>query len=323
MVNNGLQLSTHVEFAVIFIVSLMAIATYVEIKERVKFLDLDLLKEHLLLEHSLFTNKLVAHRGFHYNTDNTRRPLENSVRACEQAWVAQVRYCECDVRLTKDGVLVLSHDPDMQRLANDNSKIEESTFAQLSAITLIDGSTISSLAEVLAVASRFGDYAMLLIELKGKNTQVASALATFLEKESETIGKHIRVVMSFSLNLMDAFAQNIDRQKHKTISLMLLTVSASRLNKDEGTVALDFYSHQNTRTIVKNHSLDGIYVEFENSFFLGYDLAYLSRDMLVGVWFEANPSDLTTTTDQRASTIRKLVDKGVHFINTDFPDNFF
>ena len=51
---------------------------------------------------------LVAHRGFHSPLDRSdRRPLENSLAAYEAAWANGISLCECDVMLTRDGVLVL------------------------------------------------------------------------------------------------------------------------------------------------------------------------------------------------------------------------
>ena len=51
---------------------------------------------------------LVAHRGFHSPLDRSdRRPLENSLAAYEEAWASGISLCECDVMLTRDGVLVL------------------------------------------------------------------------------------------------------------------------------------------------------------------------------------------------------------------------
>ncbi len=63
-------------------------------------------------------DKLVSHRGFHCASDShDRRPLENTRDAYELAWAAGVTLAECDVVATKDGVIVLNHDDDLQRLS--------------------------------------------------------------------------------------------------------------------------------------------------------------------------------------------------------------
>ncbi|MFH2204734.1 MAG: glycerophosphodiester phosphodiesterase family protein [Elusimicrobiota bacterium] len=69
--------------------------------------------------------KIAAHRGA-----SGDRP-ENTLAAFRRALEQGCRAFECDVRQTKDGELVLSHDPDLKRTAGVNAEIGARTYAEL------------------------------------------------------------------------------------------------------------------------------------------------------------------------------------------------
>ncbi len=72
----------------------------------------------------------IAHRGLH--TDSVP---ENSLAAFDAAVKAGYAI-ETDVRLTKDGTLVLFHDDDLSRMTGDRRKVAECTFDELQSLTL-------------------------------------------------------------------------------------------------------------------------------------------------------------------------------------------
>lgn len=86
----------------------------------------------------------MAHRGDH------RRFTENSQAAMQAAVDLGYAYVESDVHLSSDGVAVLSHDPDLKRVADLNVTIAEKTWSQLSTIQLPCGSQLARLDETLA-----------------------------------------------------------------------------------------------------------------------------------------------------------------------------
>lgn len=71
---------------------------------------------------------LVGHRGCNVG-------VENTVRAFEEGARRGYDFLECDVRVTADTQLVISHDTDTRRLGG-NCEIAASTLAQLRADTL-------------------------------------------------------------------------------------------------------------------------------------------------------------------------------------------
>jgi len=93
-----------------------------------------------------FSNPLIyAHRGASFDFPEMSR----------EAYLAAVSQgadgFECDLRLTKDGVIVCWHDATMKRVADCDLVISESTFAELQAAY-----PILTLVELLEIALEFG-----------------------------------------------------------------------------------------------------------------------------------------------------------------------
>jgi len=91
------------------------------------------------------TMKVVAHRG-----DSARCP-ENSTIGFEAAIAAGADLVETDVRMTRDGVLVCWHDPDLKRVAGVEAAIATSNAAELEALALPGGARLCRLDAILAL----------------------------------------------------------------------------------------------------------------------------------------------------------------------------
>ena len=61
---------------------------------------------------------------------------ENSLASIQECVKLGVEFVEIDLRTTADGVIVLFHDADLQRMAGVNKRIEDLTFKQLQTIPL-------------------------------------------------------------------------------------------------------------------------------------------------------------------------------------------
>jgi glycerophosphoryl diester phosphodiesterase len=57
--------------------------------------------------------------------------VENTLEAFSQAWSDGITHFESDIHCTKDGVLVLAHDPEISRLTGQSYRINELNFGQL------------------------------------------------------------------------------------------------------------------------------------------------------------------------------------------------
>ncbi|GAA4154648.1 glycerophosphodiester phosphodiesterase [Gryllotalpicola daejeonensis] len=86
---------------------------------------------------------MLAHRGL-----ATAAP-ENTLLAFANALAAGAAYVETDVHASADGVAIVSHDPDLTRLAGREARVDQLTRAELAKIELGDGASFCTLAEAL------------------------------------------------------------------------------------------------------------------------------------------------------------------------------
>ena len=280
--------------------------------------------------------KLVLHRGFHSMNDDGNRPIENSLTAYETAWSSGMKYCECDISLTLDEHIVLCHDANFKRLAlfkEDNNSlraVSELTFRELIALPLKSGQRPPLLMDVLNSASKIGNGSQLVVEIKPGNAGAAQALCGLFEHEPHLLDS-IGVIMSFDLWVIHQFAQQFQqlekklkkqgKYKPKTFKILLLTISDPvegppylRLNIDDSNIdaILEDWMHSS------GCKLDGIYLQYEKKMLNENKdvMERLTKRMVVGVWGYAkrDPDDLENAT--------KLMELGVHFVNTDMPRSF-
>ncbi|MEV7176558.1 glycerophosphodiester phosphodiesterase [Kitasatospora sp. NPDC093679] len=85
----------------------------------------------------------VAHRGDPY------RYRENTLRSVESAAAAGADAVEVDVRLTRDGVPVLLHDPTLERLWEDPRPVHRLTLDELAEVGDPAGPRVPTLTEAL------------------------------------------------------------------------------------------------------------------------------------------------------------------------------
>lgn len=96
-------------------------------------------------QHPYFeTNRVVvlAHRGM-------TPPAENTLEAFQNALAAGADYLESDIRTSSDGVAVLAHDEDLQRVFGLNKKVNQLSFAELQKLKPTQGGQFISLEEAL------------------------------------------------------------------------------------------------------------------------------------------------------------------------------
>jgi glycerophosphoryl diester phosphodiesterase len=75
---------------------------------------------------SLILPRMQAHRGYRGNG-----AVENSLQAFRDARAKGALMYECDVRLSRDGIPVLCHDEDIQRVSGQAGFVKEMTAKQL------------------------------------------------------------------------------------------------------------------------------------------------------------------------------------------------
>lgn len=87
--------------------------------------------------------RVIAHRGLALDAP------ENTLLAFLRALTAGATHLETDVHASADGVAVVSHDPDLSRVAGLPGRVSELRMVELRRVDLGHGQTFSSLAETL------------------------------------------------------------------------------------------------------------------------------------------------------------------------------
>lgn len=100
--------------------------------------------------------KTVAHRGYW----DKEGAAMNSIAALHNAHAAGCYGSEFDVHATKDGVLVVNHDDDIEGIV-----IEEAEYSQLKSLKLANGERVPTLKQYLKAARRL-DGMRLVLEIK-------------------------------------------------------------------------------------------------------------------------------------------------------------
>lgn len=88
--------------------------------------------------------RVLAHRGL------ARDAPENTLLAFLHALAAGAAYLEIDVRASKDGVAMISHDADLSRLLGSEALVADLRFAELARCDLGEGQQFSSLRQALS-----------------------------------------------------------------------------------------------------------------------------------------------------------------------------
>lgn len=99
--------------------------------------------------------RLIAHRGAH----DRLQCIENTHAAFERALKLGCFGIEFDIHATADDVLVVNHDPDLQRLWGINKRIADMSFQELQ-------QQVPDVPSLKDIVERYGKHMHLFIELK-------------------------------------------------------------------------------------------------------------------------------------------------------------
>jgi glycerophosphoryl diester phosphodiesterase len=112
---------------------------------------------------------LIAHRGY------PRRYPENTLAGIEAAIAAGARYFEIDVQLSADGVPMVFHDDELQRLCGVPGHITGFSLADIRSLR-VGGELVPTLAELVGLLRRHPDVHA-FVELKQESIDVAGETA--------------------------------------------------------------------------------------------------------------------------------------------------
>ena len=161
---------------------------------------------------------VIGHRGASgYVTENT---LESIQKALD----LNVDGIEIDVQCCASGEIVVFHDKELDRLTNKKGLIEKTNFDELSTILIKEKYKIPTLEEVLELLD---GQILLNIELKGKNTAIATA--SILEKHIKKTKNDLKKIIVSS---MDWDELTILHNTNKKISIGILSNAHIMLEKN-------------------------------------------------------------------------------------------
>lgn len=244
-----------------------------------KFLSLFLLFSGIYLSAQ---TKIIAHRGFWKTNPET---TENSIKSLDNAIDLQVYGSEFDVRMSKDGKLVINHDEHHGKM-----EISETEYSELKKLKLSNGEKIPTLKKYLKFGRNHDDVKM-IVELKPAKTK---ALEDEIVDKSLKLVEKLRVenqceFISFSLNIC------------KEIKRLKPDAKVQYLNGDLSPQEL------------KNLNIDGL--DYHYKVLTEKNPTWISDAKKLGLITNA-----WTVNDPEI--FRKLKEMGIGFVTTNVPDEF-
>ncbi len=138
---------------------------------------------------------IIAHRGY-----GSRERTENTLQAFEAAVRDGAHGIECDLRVSKDGEIVILHDANLHRVAGDAHKVSELTVEELQNIQLRHGGTIPTLNDLTSHIP-----APILLDLEVKHFDAVVPLLRKLDTSASL--RERAIVASFNPKVLKAVRQ--------------------------------------------------------------------------------------------------------------------
>lgn len=223
--------------------------------------------------------QIIAHRGYFQTQPPT---TENSITALQNAQKLKIYGSEFDVRMSKDGVLVINHDEHHGKM-----EISETNFKELAKLKLSNGEKYPTLKDYLKAGKK--DKALkLIVEIKPAKTEAL---------ENELVEKTIAMIKDMKLESQCeyiSFSLNICKQIKKIAPDFKVQYLRGELSPQQ----------------IKEEGLDGL--DYHYSVFQK-NPTWIS---------EANALGLITNswTVNDVETYNELKKQGVKFVTTNIPD---
>ncbi len=174
--------------------------------------------------------QIIAHRGYFQAQPPT---TENSITSLENAQKLKVYGSEFDVRMTKDGVLVINHDEHHGKM-----EISEASFKELEALKLSNGEKFPTLKDYLKQGKK-DPSVKLIVEIKPAKTP---------EIENEITQKTIKMIKDMKLESQSefiSFSLNICKEIKKLAPAFKVQYLNGELSpeqiKKEGLDGMDYH----------------------------------------------------------------------------------
>ena len=174
------------------------------------------------------TTQIIAHRGF-WKTENN---AQNSIMALQKAAKENFFGSELDIHITKDDVLVVYHDHDI-----DGIMIETANYSAIKNTILKNGETLPTLKEYLIEGKKY-PHLKLIIEVKSHQD---------LNRENKAVSEIMKLVNELKLEQQVeyiSFSQNICNEVKKQNPKALISYLNGDLSpkevKEKGWDGIDY-----------------------------------------------------------------------------------
>ncbi len=223
--------------------------------------------------------QIIAHRGFFQAQPPT---TENSVKSLENAQKLKIYGSEFDVRMTKDGVLVINHDEH-----HGEMEISETSFKELEAVKLSNGEKFPTLKDYLKQGKKDPSL-KLIVEIKPAKTP---------EIENEITQKTLKMIRDMKLE---------GQAEYISFSLNI----CKQIKKLEPKFKVQYLNGELSPEQIKNEGLDGM--DYHYSVFQK-NPTWIAEAKTLGLitnsWTVNDPA-----------VYEELKKQGIGFVTTNIPD---
>ena len=174
--------------------------------------------------------RFFSHRGGRMEYD------ENTIPAFEASYKAGYRGFETDIRMTKDGKLVILHDSNLKRTTDTEGVVEEMTEAQIRKARTNKGNKVMFLDELMDWLDSKGDVTYVEFELKTTPLDLypEERLKEYCDKLYERVMRNKPAGATYLFTSSDYRGLRYLQQKYPGVQMLLITGKPC----DDETIAL-------------------------------------------------------------------------------------
>ena len=163
--------------------------------------------------------RFFSHRGGRMEFD------ENTIPAFESSYKAGYRGYETDIRMTKDGKLVILHDSNLTRTTDTEGVVEQMTEAQIRKARTKKGNKVMFLDELMDWLDSKGDVTYVEFELKTSPVDLypEERLREYCDKLYERVMRNKPEGATYLFTSGDYRGLRYLQQKHPGVQMLLIT----------------------------------------------------------------------------------------------------
>lgn len=162
--------------------------------------------------------RVFSHRGGRMEFD------ENTLSAFQASADAGYRGFETDIRMTKDGVLIITHDSKLDRTTNGSGAVEEKTWKEIQALDTKGGHKILALDELLEFLKPLkGLYVEFELKTKPVELYPEERLHEYCDKLYKAVMKNKPEDADYIFTSSDCRGLRYLQQKYPGVKLLMIT----------------------------------------------------------------------------------------------------